>query len=576
MSVMRSLTIGQVTSGVLISIFLITTLLTAQAQAVEPRFYFGVDLSYANEMDDCGAVYRENGALRDPFELFRDHGANLVRARLWHDPDWTNYSTLDDVKRTFMRARDAGMDTLLDFHYSDNWADPGRQEIPAAWADIADDTDLADAVYNYTYDVMQELYREDLTPAFVQVGNEINSGILRDEVELDWPRDALLINAGIQAVRDFAADTNTNPKIILHVAQPENTGWWFTQAEENGVTDFDVIGISYYPQWSTFSIADVGAQVSYLRQRFGKDVMVVETAYAWTRDAVDETADNILNQGLRGYPFSPDGQRRFMIDLTQSLISNGALGVVYWEPAWVSTECSTRWGQGSHWENATFFDFQNNNEVLEGISFLNHAYWYPDHLADGIVEEGYGNPVLNDATSDVLDNIAALDLTGLYVMENDDTFFLATTVAGDVYSEEGNYLYYFDTTHDEQGADTDVSRRPITVADPFKPEFRLDVSIREERGTITASVMSHAWIGGDWERITFTGATAVSAGDSSVIELQIPRALLGDPQIVNMAVLSTDRSRAHTAGDILGTSFTPADWSEELVLDVFFEVAPAE
>jgi arabinogalactan endo-1,4-beta-galactosidase len=566
---MRAITIKQVTGSVLIGIVLISMLLAAQVQAAEPCFYFGVDLSYANEMDDCGAVYRENGELRDPFVLFGNYGANLVRARLWHDPDWTNYSTLDDVKRTFTRAREAGMDTLLDFHYSDNWADPGRQEIPAAWADIADDTALADAVYDYTYAVVQELHGEDLTPAFVQVGNEINSGILKDEGALDWPRDALLINAGIRAVREFAAETATNPKIILHVAQPENTGWWFTQAEENGVTDFDVIGLSYYPQWSTFSIADVGAHVSYLRHRFGKDVMVVETAYAWTRDAVDETADNILNQGVRGYPFSPDGQRRFMIDLTQSLISNGAMSVVYWEPAWVSTECYTRYGQGSHWENATFFDFQNNNEVLEGINFLSHAYWYPDHLADGIVEEGYGNPLVNDATSDVLDDIAALDLTGQYVMENDDTLFLATTIAGDVYAEEGNFLFYFDTTHDGQGADIDVSRRPITVADPFKPEFRLDISIREERDTISASVMLHAWIGGDWEQITFTGTTAVFADDSSVVELQIPRALLGDPQIVNMAVLSTDRSRAHTAGDILGTSFTPADWSQDLVLDNF-------
>jgi arabinogalactan endo-1,4-beta-galactosidase len=160
----------------------------------------------------------------------------------------------------------------------------------------------------------------------------------------------------------------------LHVAQPENAGWWFRAARENGITDFDVIGLSYYPQWSAFSIADVGAQVAYLRQEFGKDVLIVETAYPWTLDAVDETADNILTQGVRGYSISTEGQRQFMIDLTQSLISNGGLGVVYWEPAWVSTDCSTRWGQGSHWENATFFDFQNDNEVHQGIDFLNYEY----------------------------------------------------------------------------------------------------------------------------------------------------------------------------------------------------------
>ncbi len=564
-------TIRFLAGGVILCALLLSTLLTAQAQTAAPRFYFGVDLSYANEMDDCGAVYRENGEPRDPFVLFREHGADLVRARLWHNPDWTTYSTLDDVKRTFRRARDAGMDTLLDFHYSDNWADPGRQDIPAAWADLADDTELAQAVYDYTYAVLQELQGEGLIPAFVQIGNEINSGILKaGKVELDWPRDALLINAGIRAVRDFAAETGTHPRIILHVAQPENTGWWFTQAEENGVTDFDVIGLSYYPQWSTFSIADTGAQVSYLRQRFGKEVMVVETAYGWTRDAVDETANNILNQGIPGYPFSPDGQRRFMTDLTQTLISNGGLGVVYWEPAWVSTGCSTRWGQGSPWENATFFDFKNNNEVLEGINFLNHDYWYPDHPADGVIEADYGDPLVTDTTGDVLDNIAGLDLTGLYVMENKDTLFIATTIAGDVYSGEGNFLYYFDTTHDMQGANTDVRRRPITVADPFKPEFRLDINIEAARESTSIRIMLYAWVNGEWEQMTFTGDVDVLTSDTSTIEIQMPRALLGDLPAFNIAVLSSDGGRVHTAGDILGTSFMLADWSDALVLDAFF------
>jgi arabinogalactan endo-1,4-beta-galactosidase len=570
---MRKSMIRWLTSSVLLCALLLSTRLSAQAQTAAPRFYFGVDLSYTNEMEDCGAVYRENGEPRDPFELFHDHGANLVRARLWHTPDWTNYSTLDDVKRTFTRARAAGMDTMLDFHYSDNWADPGRQEIPAAWAGIADDADLADTLYAYTYDVLQELYRDDLTPAFVQIGNEINSGLLKaGDVKLDWPRDALLINAGIRAVRDFAAETGTHPRIILHVAQPENAGWWFTQAEENGVTDFDVVGLSYYPQWSTFSIADTGAQVNGLRRRFGKDVMVVETGYAWTRDAVDETADNILTQGVPGYPFSPEGQRRFMTDLTQSLIGNGALGVVYWEPAWVSTECSTRWGQGSHWENATFFDFQNDNEVLEGINFLSAAYWHPEHPADGVIEADYGNPVVTDARSDVLDAVAGLDLTALHVRRNEDSVSMATTVAGDVYSAMGNFLYYFDTTHDGQGADVDVSRRPITVADPYKPEFRLDVSFSAAQDSTAPSVAMYAWAGSQWQPMTFTGGIAVVADDPSIIEIQVPRALFGDPSALNVAVISTDRARAHTAGDILGTSFVPTGWSDKLVLDVFFEV----
>lgn len=536
----------------------------------ENAFYFGVDLSYVNEVEDCGAVYFENGQQRDPFALFADYGANLVRARLWHNPDWTEYSTLADVKRTFERAVDAGMNTLLDFHYSDNWADPGRQEIPTAWQDIKETQALADTLYQYTYDVLTELHTANLTPTFVQVGNETNSGMLKAEGEdLNWARQTVLFNAGIRAVRDFSAETGTNPQIVLHVAQPENTGWWFAEAELAGITDFDVIGISYYPQWSTFSIADMGAQVSYLRQRFGKAVMVVETAYGWTRDMVNETAGNILNQGLRGYPFSPEGQRRFMTDLTQSLISNGALGVVYWEPAWVSTTCTTRWGQGSHWENATFFDFQNNNELLEGVNFLNHAYIYPTASV-------FDAPWVEDDTGDVLEGIAALDLLALHAASDADTVTLRLSVDGDVYDERGNYLFYFDTTHDSQGATDDVSRRPITVAPPYQPEFRLDVTIREERGTVNGSVSLHAWINGDWEDITFTGRAAIVADDESTIELVIPRVLLNHPQVLYVGVVSTDNARAHTAADIVGTSFTPPDWDTAVVLDTFFEYPLSE
>ncbi|HEX3052797.1 MAG TPA: glycosyl hydrolase 53 family protein [Aggregatilineaceae bacterium] len=552
-------------------VFVLTLLLSAQpiAHSQASKFYFGVDLSYANEMEDCGATYQENGELVDPFVLFHDHGANLVRARLWYDPDWTNYSTLSDVKRTFTRARDAGMSTLLDIHYSDNWADPSKQEIPAAWAG-KNDAELAEAIYQYTYDVLTELHAEDLTPAFVQVGNETNSGLLKaNQVELDWKRDAPLFNSGIRAVRDFAAETGTDPQIILHVAQPENTTWWFTSAEEAGVTDFDVIGISYYPQWSTFSLADLGTQVKYLRQRFDKEVMIVETAYGWTRDAVDETADNILTQGIRGYSFTPEGQSHFMTDLTQTLISNGALGVVYWEPAWVSTTCSTRWGQGSHWENATFFDFQNNNEALEAINFPAYDYWYPAQLADGIIEEEYGAPLVIDSTSDVLDNIAALDLTALYIAKNESSLSLALTITGDVSVGESNYLIYFDTTHDTQGADVDPGRRPITVADPFKPEFRLDINS-------SGSIQFNAWIGNDWESLTFTGDSAIRTGEPSVIEIQIPLALLGQPASLNLAVVSTDRNRSHTAGDILGTDTVLSDWSAELILDQFVAVSPLE
>jgi arabinogalactan endo-1,4-beta-galactosidase len=150
----------------------------------------------------------------------------------------------------------------------------------------------------------------------------------------------------------------------------------------HGVRDFDIIGLSYYTQYHPVSIAYTGGLVNYLREQYpGKKVMVVETAYPWTL-AGEDNAVNLISIPYSGYPFSPAGQKQWMVDLTQAVIDNGGAGVVYWEPAWVSTHCWTQWAQGSHWENCTFFDF--NNELLEdgGIGWMMHPYDFNTSLQD--------------------------------------------------------------------------------------------------------------------------------------------------------------------------------------------------
>lgn len=542
-----------------------------------PDFFRGVDMSYVNEMEDCGAVYRVNGEAQEPFSMFAEQGANLVRARLWHNPTWTDYSNLADVQKTFQRAKASGMFTLLSIHYSDEWADPGKQHIPAAWKEIEETEELAQAVYDYTRDVLLTLHENGAMPDFVQVGNETNGGLLKEIVDNDWPRDAQLFNAGIRAIRDVSAELGTGTQIVLHVAQPENTGWWFREAIANGVTDFDVIGISYYPQWSTFGVADMGGQVTTLRQLFGKEVMVVETAYPWTYETAVDTADNVLDKGISAYPVTVKGQRQFMIDLTQTLVNNGALGVVYWEPAWVSTECHTLWGQGSHWENATFFDFQNENELHAGADFLGYEYGRPSIPVDGVVEAAYGQPLLADAAGDQFGSDAHLDLLALHVTDDADSFYLTLTIAEEVFAEEwGNYLIYLDTTHDDQGATEDVGRRPITVTDPFKPEFRLDVRISEQKGTVGGGYQFYAWDGTAWQEMTLTGATAIQNGSPSIIEIQVPKAMLGNPQIINLGMVSAGKGRVHTAADILGSEAVVADWSEPVTLATFGQYVVSE
>ena len=150
-------------------------------------------------MEDCGVVYKENQLARDPYETFKDYGCNLIRLRLWHTPSWYDdlnngqrYSDLDDVKRSIRRAKEQNMNVLLDFHLSDNWADPGKQLVPAAWLSVVDNVELLkDSLYNYIYSTLDQLNSEDLLPEMVQIGNETNKGILLSPEDnqgwtLDW------------------------------------------------------------------------------------------------------------------------------------------------------------------------------------------------------------------------------------------------------------------------------------------------------------------------------------------------------------------------------------------------------
>lgn len=352
--------------------------------------WLGCDLSYVNEMEDCGVAYKVDGQVADPYLLFAERGCNLVRLRLWHTPSWYDtlntgqrYSDFADVHHSIQRARDAGMAVLLDFHLSDTWADPGKQRVPAAWEPIVDDLPtLQDSLYQYIHSTLMRLYADGLLPEMVQIGNETNKGILlspEDDASgwvLDWPRNAALFNTAIQAVRDVEDATGQSIKVAIHPAGPENALWLVPAFVQHGVTDFDLIGISYYWQWHQPTDIDGAADViSQLRQQFpDKEVMIFETGYPWTLLDAD-AANNILSVLHPEYsPASPQHQRQWLIDLTEAVLAAGGSGVIYWEPAWVSSPCHTSWGQGSHYENAAFFDFEH--ELIEngGIGFLSHPY----------------------------------------------------------------------------------------------------------------------------------------------------------------------------------------------------------
>ena len=338
-------------------------------------FYYGADLSYVNEMEECGAVYKDlNGNDKDPYKIFSEAGTNIVRIRLWHNPTWTNYSNLNDVKKSIQRAKSEGMKVLLDFHYSDTWADPSNQEIPLAWLTQINNTGpLGDLLYNYTYDTLNDLANSNLLPEIVQVGNEINAMILQTgelKWPIDWTRNSLLINKGIKAVRDISSSKNKKIEIMLHIAQPENGLWWFEQASAAGVTDYDWIGLSYYPMWSEYDLNSIDTPIKTLIETYNKRLMIVETGYPFTLNNAD-SANNIFNKNalITGYPATEKGQLNYLNDLKTKIFQSGGEGIVYWEPAWVSTSCSTLWATGSHWDNATLFNHNNKSNL--GMQFYN-------------------------------------------------------------------------------------------------------------------------------------------------------------------------------------------------------------
>jgi len=348
------------------------------------EFSMGADLSYVNQIEDKGGIYRDSGKVVDPFTIFKNHGTNTVRVRLWHTPGWQlpvtggkMYSDLYDVEKTIRRAKQAGMAVNLDLHYSDDWADPQKQYTPAAWQGLSYGV-IKDSVYQYTLSVLNYLASKNLIPEMIQVGNEINPGLLHPYGKIEnnnFKPLAGLLSAGIKAVRDFSATAVIKPKIILHVAQLQDADWWTKGViETEGVTDFDIIGLSHYTKWSQVkTMAGVTDAIRRLVTKYNKTVMIVETGYPWTGDNFDSYG-NIFSpsDGVSGYPLTKEGQLQYMKDLVQAIRDGGGKGIMYWEPAWISSPMKDRWGTGSSWENLALFDFQGN--TLPAMEYMTFNY----------------------------------------------------------------------------------------------------------------------------------------------------------------------------------------------------------
>jgi arabinogalactan endo-1,4-beta-galactosidase len=290
------------------------------SQVKAAGFAYGADIGWLQQMEATGyKFYNDSGAQQDCLQILKDHGIDSIRLRVWVNPssDRVNgHCSKAEVVAMAVRAQNMGFRIMIDFHYSDSWADPGKQVKPAAWSSHSFSQLLTD-VYNHTYDVLNTLKSNGVIAEWVQVGNEITPGmLLPDGSTSNWSQLAQLINRGYDAVKAVSSST----KVILHIDQGNNNSrfrTWFDNAKNNGAK-YDVIGASYYPYWLgsdyTATINNLGTNLNDMASRYGKEVMVVEVGGDYTK--VQNTYDMLAA----------------VINKVKAVPNAKGLGVVYWEP----------------------------------------------------------------------------------------------------------------------------------------------------------------------------------------------------------------------------------------------------
>lgn len=325
-------------------------------------FIMGVDASMVKTVEECGGVYyNAEGKEQDVFEIMAESGVNFFRVRVWNNPsrlgeDYGGGNVdVDEAVAMSKRAARVGMNILVDFHYSDFWADPENQEKPARWASY-DLNELVTAVEEYTKESLQKFKDEGLDVDMVQIGNEINYGMLWSEGKIDFSAEdgfknlASLLSSGIKGANSVFPDAYT----AIHLANGGNKDefdTYFTELEKYKV-NYDVIGASYYPFYHG-SLEELEANLNNVSEKFNKPVYVAEISYGFTNEAptLPLIASNIYNESFEdagGYLTGIQGQASAIRDCIQSVASiknNMGLGVFYWEPAWLPVD-------GASWADA--------------------------------------------------------------------------------------------------------------------------------------------------------------------------------------------------------------------------------
>lgn len=351
----------------------------------------GMDLSSLLEVERCGGKFYDCGEAGDAIDILKNYGMNLVRLRLWNDPFDEKGNSYggggNDIETTLTlakRAKERGIGWLLVFHYSDCWADPGKQIPPKAWKGM-DEAQLCRAVYEYTADTLRRCEREGVLPEIVAVGNEITNGLL-------WPvgkasaydRIARLVSAGIRGVRDAAPAV----PVMIHLDNGGNNALyrnWFDNYLSHGGEDFEYIGLSYYPFWHG-SLQMLQDNMNDIALRYRKELILTEVSTAFTLEDYESyeklSGDKRKGMAARAklaekvpFPMTPQGQAEFMrriLEIIMRVPGKRCRGFCYWEPAWIPVPGSG-WASddaivymrekgpgGNEWANQALFDYDGN------------------------------------------------------------------------------------------------------------------------------------------------------------------------------------------------------------------------
>lgn len=310
-----------------------------KVEGLSPEFIKGVDISSIISLEESGVkFYSEKGEEQDIFTTLKEAGVNYIRVRVWNNPFDSagkgyggGNNDLDTAIAIGKRATENEMRLLVDFHYSDFWADPAKQHTPKAWENLSFE-DKKTELYEYTKESLQEMIDQGIDIGMVQIGNETNGQFVG---ESDWTKMSELFNAGSRAVREI----DENILVALHFTNPEASGRYdsYAQELEQNEVDYDVFASSYYPFWHG-TLSNLTSVLKQVADTYGKKVMVAETSYTYTEQDGDGHGNTAPGSGQTlNYSITPQGQANSVRDVIQAVANVGkaGIGVFYWEPAWL-------------------------------------------------------------------------------------------------------------------------------------------------------------------------------------------------------------------------------------------------